>query len=141
MAGDRDRYERTPLHYAAVDNDDAAVKALILQGADVNAQDRDGFTPLHFAAQEYAVAAAKALLEAGAFVDMTNKYGNTPLWTATYNSGGRGDMIRLLREAGADPWHKNTSGHSPVELAREIANYDVRQHFADLREMGTEPTT
>lgn len=137
MSGDR--HHRTPLHDAAFNNDEVLVRALVAQRADVNAQDRDGFAPLHLAAQEYAVAAAQALLEGGAQVDITNKYGNTPLWIATFDSRGRGDMIRLLREAGADPLHQNNYGHSPVELARMIANYNVEQYFADLRARGTEP--
>lgn len=127
--------KHTPLHHAAANNDAESVKQLIAQGADVNAQDREGFSPLHYAAQEYAVDAAKALLDARAEVDTTNKYGNTPLWTATFNSRGRGDMIKLLRESGSDPWHKNHHGQSPVGLARLIANYNVKQYFADLPEL------
>jgi hypothetical protein len=140
MAGDRDRYKRTPLHHAAFENDTALVRQLLAHGADMNAQDRDGFTPLHFAAQQTAVAAANLLVEAGVTVDIPNKYGNTPLWTATFNSRGQGDMIRLLRAAGADPLRQNNYGHSPLSLARTIGNYDVEQYFADLREIGTDPT-
>jgi len=125
--------KRMPLHHAALENDVTLVRELIAQGADVNAQVRDGFASLHFAAQEYALEAAKVLLAAGATVDITNKHGNTPLWTATFDSEGRGDMIQLLREAGADPLHKNKYGASPLDLARLIANYDVEQWFADLR--------
>jgi ankyrin repeat protein len=140
MSGQRDRYLRTPLHYAALENDEALVRQLTAQGADVNAQDRDGFTPLHLAAQQCAVAVAKVLLEAGATVDSTDKHGNTPLWTATFNSRGQGDMIQVLRVAGADPLHQNNYGRSPLTLARMIGNHDVEQYFADLREMGTDPT-
>jgi uncharacterized protein len=140
MAGGRDRYKRAPLHYAAAENDAALVRQLIAQGAEVDAQDRDGFTPLHFAAQQYAVAAAKLLLDAGGRVDIPNMYGNTPLWTATFNSRGQGDMIRLLRASGADPLRQNNYGHSPLTLARTIGNYDVEQYFADLRGTGTDPT-
>lgn len=131
----RDRAKRTPLHYAALENDETLVRQLIAQGADVNAQDRDGRTPLHFAAQQFAMAAAKALLEAGAKVDIPNNYGNTPLATATSNSQGRGDMIWLLRAAGADPLHQNNYGSSPLRLARMTGNFDVEQYFADLRDV------
>ena len=131
----QDRDKRAPLHYAALNNNEALVRQLIAEGADINARDREGFAPLHFAAQQSAVAAARALLEAGAIVDTANNHGNTPLWTATYNSDGQGDMIRLLREAGADPLHQNMHGVSPLQLARMIANYDVKQHFADLPEL------
>ncbi|HZM82946.1 MAG TPA: ankyrin repeat domain-containing protein [Candidatus Limnocylindrales bacterium] len=61
-----------------------------------------------------------------------NKFGNTPLFVAVFNSQGRGDLIQLLRGAGADPFKQNSSGQTPVGLARLIANYDVAQFFVDL---------
>jgi uncharacterized protein len=134
-----DRAGRTPLHYAALANDADAVSALLTQGANPNAPDRQGFTALHFAAQEGALAAAEILLAAGAQVDAANSYGNTPLWTAVFNSRGRGELIQLLRRHGADPWHLNNTGHTPVSAARMIANYDVAQFFADLTD--TDPKT
>jgi len=127
-----DRQGRTPLHYAALANDTDAVSRLLSEGADPNVPDRDGFTALHFAAQQSAVAAAEALLAAGAQIDPVNSYGNTPLFTAVFNSRGRGELIRLLRRHGADPWRPNNTGHTPVGTARIIANYDVAQFFADL---------
>ena len=48
------------------------------------------------------------------------------------NSRGNGEVIRLLRAAGADPLAKNAHGNSPLNLARTIASYDVRQYFSDL---------
>jgi len=131
MAG-IDRGGRAPLHYAALANDADATSELLTGGADPNIADRRGFTPLHFAAQEGATTTAEILLAAGARVDATDSYGNTPLSTAVFNSRGRGDLIRLLRRYGADPWQANNTGQTPVGLARLIANYDVAQFFADL---------
>lgn len=129
-----DWYRRTPLHYAALEDNGSEVERLLEAGADPNAADRDGFTPLHFAAQEYSVNSARLLLNAGAVVDQQNKFGNSPLWTAAYNSRSRGEMIDLLRSKGADPHLLNTSGKTPVGLARLIGNYDVKQFFDDLAE-------
>ena len=61
-----------------------------------------------------------------------NVFGNSALFIAVFNSLGRGDMIALLRERGADPRLANNSGQTPVGLARLIANYDVARFFADL---------
>ena len=72
------------------------------------------------------------LLDGGAAVDQPNAFGNTPLLVAVFNSRGEGDLIRLLRERGADPLIANTSGQTPVGLARLIGNYDVAQFFSDL---------
>lgn len=65
-------------------------------------------------------------------MDAVNRYGNAPLWTAVFNSRGHGELIRLLRRRGANPWHPNNSGQTPVGLARLIANYDVALFFADV---------
>lgn len=127
-----DEAGRVPLHYAVLEGDVAKSVALIAAGADIDAGDEDGFTPLHFACQQNAVAVARALLDAGAEVDRTNAFGNTPLFVAVYNSRGRGELIQLLRERGADPFHANRSGQTPTGLARLIGNFDVAQYFADL---------
>jgi ankyrin repeat protein len=129
---ERDRAGRTDLHYAALENDRAKAQALISAGADLDAQDREGFTPLHFAAQQHSVAVAQLLVESGAKVDSINRHGNSPLWTAVFNSKGRGEIIDLLRAAGADPHCTNAAGQTPVGLARLIANYDTARFFADL---------
>ena len=127
---------RTPLHEAAIDGDEHEVRRLLRSGAEPNTRDRNGWTPLHFAAQEHSPGAVRALLEAGAEVDPVDDHGNTPLWRATFGSRGRGEVIQLLRQAGANPWRANASGVSPVSLARTIANYPVAQYFADLDTTG-----
>jgi ankyrin repeat protein len=127
-----DRGGRTPLHYAALENDLEKIDALLDAGADPNAADWQGFTPLHFAAQQWSVQAAKILLDRGAAVDPINTYGNTPLFTAVFNSKGRGALIELLRGRGADPLRVNEAGQTPSGLARLIGNSDVARYFADL---------
>ncbi len=129
-----DRGGRTDLHYAAMENNTAKVKRLLAAGYAVGAADKAGLTPLHFAAQGYSVDAGKLLIEHGAPVDATDSHGNTPLFRAVFESNGRGDFIRLLRKAGADPNRKNKHGINPLSLARDIANFDVGQFFSDLPE-------
>ena len=128
-----DRSGRSGLHYAAMENDVAAIERHLAAGDDPNRADtREGFRPLHFAAQEQAVEAAKALLEAGADVDSPNRHGNTPLLVAVLHCRGDGRLITLLREHGADPHATNATGKTPVGLARLIANYPVAAFFEDL---------
>lgn len=128
----RDRGGRTALHYAASDGNIESVRTLIAGGADVNAQDSEGWSPLHFAAQANSTECLVELLGAGASVDIKDYFGNTPLFRAAFSSRGEGGVIDLLRCAGADPTVPNLDGVSPVMLARTIKNYDVARFFADV---------
>jgi hypothetical protein len=49
-----------------------------------------------------------------------------------FNSRGRGELIRMLRERGTDPLRANSFGQTPLGLSRLIGNFDVAQFFADL---------
>ena len=127
-----DRAGRTPLHYAAAGGAIAEVIRLVEAGANSSAQDDDGWSPLHFAAQAGSAAITRILIAAGATVDLRDSNGNTPLGKAVFSSRGDGTVIKLLRDAGADPYAENASGVTPLALARTIANFDVAQFFSDL---------
>jgi ankyrin repeat protein len=127
-----DRAGRTPLHYAAADGAVAEVIRLLASGADPNARDDNDWSPLHFAAQAGSPDVTRALIAAGASVDLRDSYGNTPLFGAVFSSRGDGTVVKLLRDAGADPHAANASGVTPLSLARTIANFDVARFFADL---------
>lgn len=130
-AKERDSYKRTPLMEAVITGRLQIAKLLLDRSSDIDAQDCNGYSALHFAAQDYQVAAARLILDAGSEVDIQDKYGNTPLWRAVFNSAGRGEIIQLLVAHGANPDFKNKSGVSPRELAGTIANYNVKQFFAE----------
>jgi uncharacterized protein len=127
-----DREGRSELHYAASEGNLEAVEELVLGGCDVNLQDKSGWTPLHFAAQARSEAVTRCLIDHGAAVDVEDANGNTPLMRATFASQGEGNIIRLLREAGADARKTNKSGVSAVSLARTISNNAVAKFFEDV---------
>ena len=127
-----DEYGRTPLHYAAAEGQVEEVIRSLSDGANPNAQDADGWSPLHFAAQAVSPGSTEALLAAGAKMELKDSFGNTALSKAVFSSRGNGSVIQLLRGSGADPYAANSSGVTPLSLARTIANFDVRQFFVDL---------
>jgi uncharacterized protein len=134
-----DRQGRTSLHYAAGDGNSGEVRRLLEAGADANHQDADGWSPLHFAAQVSSPECTDALLQSGANPSLEDSHGNTALFRAVFASQGEGEIILLLRRAGANPTKRNAHGMSPVALARTIANYDTAAHFADLGATDVDP--
>jgi ankyrin repeat protein len=136
-----DEFGRSRLHYAALEGDEIEVSRLILLGEDIDLSDRSKWTPLHFAAQTYSYGVVSLLIKSGAVVDAQDDFGNTPLSTAVFNCQDRGgSVIRLLREAAANPYIENKYGVSPFSLAKTIGNYDVAQYFSDLEEIEREDT-
>lgn len=71
---DRDFFGRTPLHYAAQQNQCAVVLALLKAGADGNASDLLGNTPLHVAAAKGHTEVARKLVEEKAFPSAVNHH-------------------------------------------------------------------
>src|SRR5579872_2488876 len=122
---DLDQGGRTALFYAALEGRVDILAKLLEHGARTNIRDKAGKTPLHFAASGYQPAAVRLLLDHGAEIDAQDAHGNTPLSDAVYESMGRGDVIGILLQAGADRTLPNNHGVSPASLAHTIANYDV----------------
>ena len=109
----RNRYGRTPLHYAAQGEAPKVVTALAKAGAEVNARDeRGGWTPLHLAAQSSKrPEVVTALIKAGADPGAQDKKGRTPLQLAeTFNKTPA--IVSALKQARVDP------GASPKMKAR-----------------------
>jgi len=126
---ERDHDGRSALLQATIDGKIDFVSLLLDYDVDVNVLDDLGFSALHYAAQNHFPDAARLLIAHGAKVDTEDFHGNTPLARAVFNSQGKGDMISVLLDAGADRNHPNKHGQSPLNLAKLIANYDVLQYF------------
>jgi ankyrin repeat protein len=100
---------------AAKRGDVAAVRKLVAQKVDVNAQDADGSTALHWAAERDDVAMADALIAAGANVKTKTRYNVTPLSLACTN--GDAKMVDRLLKAGADPNERTEEGQTALMVA------------------------
>ena len=101
---------------AAMAQDTKAVLALLKQGGDVNAAQRDGMTALHWAAMHGDAAMAATLLHAGGNVRATTRLGGyTPLHLASQT--GTRAVIETLVERGADVNARASTGATPLMLA------------------------
>jgi ankyrin repeat protein len=109
---------------AAKAGDAAAVKALLKQGADVNAAQGDGMTALHWAATNGDVAMTQMLLSAGANVRATTRLGGiTALHLAS--QGGQAQVAAALIAAGAEPNLATALGATPLMLAARSGNTET----------------
>jgi ankyrin repeat protein len=108
--------ERSALADAAERGDATAVKALLKQGAEVNAPQGDGMTALHWTAMKGDAQLATTLLKAGANVrSVTRINGYTPLMLAARH--GKGATVEALLAGGADPQATSDNGVTPLMFA------------------------
>ena len=125
-----------PVADAAQRGDLEAVRALLRDGADVNAAHGDGMSALHWAAERNDRAMVEALLYAGAEVEAATRIGEyRPLHLAARNASH--DVVGALLEAGADV-HAVTdpSGSTPLHLAAASGSGSV---VTALIEAGADP--
>jgi ankyrin repeat protein len=113
-----------PVAEAALRKDAAAVRALIKQGAEVNAPHGDGMTALHWAASHGDADLVQTLLTAGANVKAQariNAY--TPLFLASQH--GHADVVDRLLKAHANPNAVSSTGSTPLMLAAASGHVDA----------------
>ena len=109
---------------AAKARDAAAVRALLKQGADVNAAQGDGMTALHWAAANGDAALTQMLLSAGGNIRATTRLGGiTPLLMAS--QAGHAQVVATLLAAGADANSFTTTGASALMLAARSGSTDT----------------
>ena len=108
---------------AAMKGDRAAVRALLVQKADVNAPQVDGATALHWAMYRNDAEMADVLIRAGANVKAANRDGVTPLAMAALY--GNPAMILKLLKAGADAKEVGANGQTVLMLAARNGNPDA----------------
>ncbi|OPB41775.1 ankyrin repeat [Trichoderma guizhouense] len=117
-----DPHGLTPLHLA-VERDHMAVAMYLLDhGANVHARADGGCMPLHLAARYSTAATVEMLIERGkADPNCQTTDGRTPLHYAARSAedgdSERREVIRALRDLGANPTIQNRRG----ELARDVA--------------------
>ena len=109
----------TPLHrlcrgWPPVDPE--LVRAMVRDGADVNARDKNGETPLHLVTDR---ALAQALIDAGADITARTRFSSTPLHTACMDD--KEEIIECLIHAKADVNALSDDEITPLHLAQSAA--------------------
>ncbi len=116
MAQERSEPRRTAVADAAQAGDREALRALLKQGADVNASQGDGTTALHWAAMKGDAEMVQMLVTAGANLRATTRLGAyVPLYLAA--KGGHSAAVASLLAAGADVEAASASGATPLMIA------------------------
>jgi ankyrin repeat protein len=113
-----------PVAEAAMRGDVEAVRALLRDGADVNAAQGDGMTALHWAALNGNVELMSLVLYAGATAEPLTRLGAyTPLHLAS--SRGHAAAVARLLDAGSTPGRATATGVQPIHLAAQAGNPDA----------------
>lgn len=113
----------TGLLYCATKDD---VTNLALQALQLNANVHFApfqTDPIHFASYHGNILLLEGLLEKGARTNSLDRIRNTPLHNAAIS--GELKAVQLLCAAGADPWLKNDSGRTALDLARKLRNREL----------------
>ena len=107
---------RSPVADAAQGGDRETVRALLKEGADVNAAQGDGTTALHWAAMKGDAEMVQMLVTAGGSLRATTRLGSyNPLYLAA--RGGHSAAVATLIAAGADVNAGSATGATPLMLA------------------------
>jgi ankyrin repeat protein len=109
----RNAQDETPLMVVALRGNLAVAQALIEKDADVN---KPGWTPLHYAATNGHLDVMQLLLEHHAYIDAESPNGSTPLMMAALY--GTPQAVKLLLDAGADPFLKNQLQLGALDFAK-----------------------
>jgi ankyrin repeat protein len=136
----------SPVADAAMRGDLEAVRALVKQGADVNAAQGDGMTALHWAARKGELELVELLVYAGANPGAVTRNGAyTPLHLASQT--GNAGVVRALLKAGANPdAHTSSGGATPLHFAAATGSAEAVRALleggadANIRETAWEQT-
>lgn len=121
----------TPLHWAALQGNEALVRLLLKRRADLEAENPRGCTALHMAVEQGHEALVQLLLvrKKGANIRAKDKSGQTALHFAA--SQGNEALVHLLRKKGANIKAQDKRGHTALHYAAAQGNEAVVQQLVD----------
>ncbi|XP_069783273.1 cyclin-dependent kinase 4 inhibitor D-like [Narcine bancroftii] len=123
------KYGRTALQVMMMGSTFVA-EELLRNGADPNVQDKNGFTPAHDVARSGFLDTMVVLAKYKSDVNIEDGSGCLPLHLAAQE--GHLHLVQFLAPRSCI-WHKNSSGQTPLDLARASGSTEVvewlEEHF------------
>jgi len=120
----------------------AIVQLFVENGADVNAEDDDGYSPLHYLFFYYhqkkdLFEILQFLLENGADINVKDKDGWTPLHylCSNYNNDNLMDIVQFLVEKGADANVKDKNGETPLHFLCKFLDLECRPDLKNIAQL------
>jgi ankyrin repeat protein len=108
------------------------IAMLVKEGADLEAQDNDGWTPMRrAAAYNQNPEVITMLLKAGAALEARDNNGMTALMYAAWENPNP-EVIATLLNAGADVKAKSNSGKTPLDYAQDNENLKSTDAYRQL---------
>jgi ankyrin repeat protein len=114
----------TPLHYAAIGDDQKIAAQLIKAGANLNAGTKTGITPLYGAVSEGKVEMVGFLISKGAIVNEATDDGAVPLHAVT-----KKNIAEILVAAGVPVNARNKYGFTPLHIAAYYGHVQVADYL------------
>lgn len=114
----------TPLHYAAIGDDQKIAAQLIKAGARLNARTKTGITPLYGAVSQGKEEMVDFLISKGARVNETTDDGASPLHAVT-----KKNIAEMLVAAGAPVKARNKFGFTPLHIAANYGHVQVADYL------------
>jgi ankyrin repeat protein len=115
----------TALMRAARQDDVATVHALLREGVDVQARDREGRTAFMAAVAQGSASVVPRLLQAGVSTQERDREGRTVLMTAA--TQGHAAIVSLLLQAGADVQAPDAAGRTALMHVHSASRYPETQ--------------
>lgn len=113
----RNEESLTPLHIAALNGDCEMAEILLTDKANPTTQTKDGQTALHIATTQGRSEIVRTLCQYRWIVNIQTKDGETALHLAA--DLDYSDCIKVLLEAGANPYLTDIKNHTPLDFARK----------------------
>jgi len=119
--------ELTPLHLAVKMRNFKLIQLFLKNGADIDAQDKQGRTPLLYAISQNKFKLAKFFILNGADFNLENSQGITPLHQASFS--GNIEIVKFLLNIGAETGVKSKTGSTPFQIAVTKGHFHIADYL------------